>query len=931
MTTYYRHIGWVVPLVLILLLVSVPAQGQFKLNTFDQAAADTQFTFVFNGSANNTEPHAIQDISDDATTKYEGAASLKNIWRVHTTEDYGGFNMLSFTVPGPNRHDFYSDKYRAMFGDSTYLNWDAGTYLSLWYNNLSPSTATGNGVQMRFHIYESGPGFTSGFYADSLNYEDWYFQSPVPLNDTSPGWHELIIPLVDTGTRNSPGPTGFCITDWSARHGNDKLDLDRIIGYTIEWTAGKVANDTASGIVFYDDLRLCGLGQKTGYEAIYNFNDYTKDTADFGQAGWNNGGQSGITFYNEMVDTLMAPTAFGWDWKINCKEDWGGGCNQEYNLPANTYLADLSSKAALQLYVKVVEPLTSSTGSIGNKVTMRFVLFDYSDGQKEEWYTVAPVRMDTAGVNMGWQVLTMPLKWIQSNNWGDLKVGQFNTPNGGKDNILALDKLGGFKIEFSSSRDAGEPYADDLVYSSKILFAVLVPTGFQETDHTAPVQVTGVQATPVTYANVVNWTDVPNEPGSTYAVYVSDHSFTSTDEAGVENIPTINGLSLPLGTQIITHPLLSPITNQSVSLYYGVTATDQAGNTNEPAVIGPIQNTAKGIPTIAMATVNNFAVDGDLSEFTSTASITPFVLTAFGTTPTAHAATNTTISSDADLKATVYLAADATYLYVAFDVDDDVVSIDTSAAASTWLQDSPDLFIGLYDWRGRHHGSYQHGAAPDYHLRFCMNKVVVDNDGGVTILSPGADYGFMEKVLTAGYTVEARIPWTAFKGASASDSLFTPVEGKRIPIDFAINDNDTPGDNTAREGIMCYSSITNDQSYADVWRWSYTWLGDKSTVGVNDQPTVARVYELQQNYPNPFNPSTIIRYSLAKSGPVSVKVYDVIGRLVATLVNGEVQSVGEHQVTFNSASLRNGAASGVYFYRIESGTFTAVKKMMLIK
>jgi hypothetical protein len=934
MRTHYRYLGSVVPLVLILLLVSAPAQGQFKLNTFDQAAADTQFAVVFNGSANSTEPNAIHIISDDVATKNEGLASLKNVWRVHTTEDYGGFNMLSFTVPGPNRHGFYPDKYRAMNGDSTYLNWDAGTHLSLWYYNASPSTATGDAVQMRFHIYEGGEGGVpalGSFYADSTNYEDWYFQSPLPLNDTSPGWHELIIPLVDTGTRNSPSANGFCITDWSAKHGNDKLDLDKIIGYTIEWTSTKVPSDTASGIVFYDDLRLEGIGSKTGYEAVYKYNDYTKDTADWNKAGWNNGGLSSITFFNEVVDTLMSPSAFGWDWKINTKETWGGGCNQEYNLPPNTYLADLSSKSALQLYVKVLEPLTCSRGAIQNKVTMRFVLFDYSDGQKEEWYTIAPVRMDSIGVEMGWQVLNMPLDWIQSNNWADLKAGRFNTPNGGKDNILAFDKLGGYKVEFSSSRDDPEPYGDDLVYSSKILFSVLVPTGFKETDHTAPDPVTGVQATPLSFANVVTWTDVPNEIGSTYMAYVSDKSFASTDEAGVENIPTINGLSMPLNTEVTTHPIFSPKTDQNLSLYYGITATDKAGNTNQPTVIGPIQNTAKGIPTIAMATVNNFAADGDLTEWTSTSAITPLVLTAFGSSPTAHVATNTTIGSDADLKATVYLAADPGYLYVAFDVDDDVFSNDTVSTASTWLQDTPDLFIGLYDWRGKHHGAYLHGATPDYHLRFCQTKVIVDNDGAATILTPGANYGFTVKQLTSGYVVEARIPWSAFKSASASDSLFSPIEGMRIPIDFAMNDNDTPGNNTAREGIMCFSPITNDQSYADVWRWQYTWLGDKSTVGVNDQPAIARVYELQQNYPNPFNPSTIIRYSLAKSGPVTVKVFDVIGRQVATLVSGEVQSAGEHQVTFSSASLRNGAASGVYFYRIESGSFTAVKKMMLIK
>ncbi len=90
-------------------------------------------------------------------------------------------------------------------------------------------------------------------------------------------------------------------------------------------------------------------------------------------------------------------------------------------------------------------------------------------------------------------------------------------------------------------------------------------------------------------------------------------------------------------------------------------------------------------------------------------------------------------------------------------------------------------------------------------------------------------------------------------------------------------------------------------------------------------------YALLQNYPNPFNPSTIIKYSLAKAGPVSVKVYDVLGREVATLVNGDVQNAGPHQVTFNSNVLRGGVASGVYFYKIESGSFRDVKKMMLLK
>jgi len=129
---------------------------------------------------------------------------------------------------------------------------------------------------------------------------------------------------------------------------------------------------------------------------------------------------------------------------------------------------------------------------------------------------------------------------------------------------------------------------------------------------------------------------------------------------------------------------------------------------------------------------------------------------------------------------------------------------------------------------------------------------------------------------------------------------------------------------------MDYSPYANGTSYADVWRWTYTWVGTKATVGVNDRPTVANVYELKQNYPNPFNPSTQIRYSLEKAGNVSIKVFDVLGREVATLVN-ENQNPGDHAVSFNSASIRGGLSSGVYFYRIESGSFLDVKKMMLLK
>jgi hypothetical protein len=85
-------------------------------------------------------------------------------------------------------------------------------------------------------------------------------------------------------------------------------------------------------------------------------------------------------------------------------------------------------------------------------------------------------------------------------------------------------------------------------------------------------------------------------------------------------------------------------------------------------------------------------------------------------------------------------------------------------------------------------------------------------------------------------------------------------------------------------------------------------------------------FQLQQNYPNPFNPSTKITFSLAHSANTSLKVFDMLGREVATLVNGYTVS-GTHDVQFNAMNL----ASGIYYYKLTSGNFTEVKKMVLLK
>ncbi|HTP13295.1 MAG TPA: T9SS type A sorting domain-containing protein, partial [Bacteroidota bacterium] len=86
------------------------------------------------------------------------------------------------------------------------------------------------------------------------------------------------------------------------------------------------------------------------------------------------------------------------------------------------------------------------------------------------------------------------------------------------------------------------------------------------------------------------------------------------------------------------------------------------------------------------------------------------------------------------------------------------------------------------------------------------------------------------------------------------------------------------------------------------------------------------VYVLFQNYPNPFNPTTAISYQLSAVSKVTLKVYDLLGREVATLVDGEVNA-GKHEATFDASRL----ASGIYFYRLRAGNFTDTKKLVLLK
>ena len=95
---------------------------------------------------------------------------------------------------------------------------------------------------------------------------------------------------------------------------------------------------------------------------------------------------------------------------------------------------------------------------------------------------------------------------------------------------------------------------------------------------------------------------------------------------------------------------------------------------------------------------------------------------------------------------------------------------------------------------------------------------------------------------------------------------------------------------------------------------------------LHDPEMVPEEYRLDQNYPNPFNPSTTISFGLPKPGKVTIKLYNMLGREISTLVDEEMQA-GEHKVIFSAEEL----PSGVYFYRLQTESYVAMRKAMVVK
>jgi hypothetical protein len=132
------------------------------------------------------------------------------------------------------------------------------------------------------------------------------------------------------------------------------------------------------------------------------------------------------------------------------------------------------------------------------------------------------------------------------------------------------------------------------------------------------------------------------------------------------------------------------------------------------------------------------------------------------------------------------------------------------------------------------------------------------------------------------------------------------------------------------DSLKTYSASLTVYSNGGVEQIILTGIGKDDAVSIEDAFVNPSTFSLSQNYPNPFNPSTTIQFAISNRQFVTLKVYDLIGKEIATLVN-EYKSAGSYEVEFKPASSIKNLASGIYFYRLQAGDFVITKKMTLLK
>ncbi|MCF7885068.1 MAG: T9SS type A sorting domain-containing protein, partial [Candidatus Marinimicrobia bacterium] len=702
-----------------------------------------------------------------------------------------------------------------------------------------------------------------------------YFYSFLTILDDEVGWHTCKIPMVEGMGAGDPG---FTNTGWFGIAGNGQLDFNKIKAFHFEFSISGTATRTVSeGEIIFDNMRLTDP-QKLD---LLFFNGENLSGAVNVSPGWSDGAYE-ITDEEDNPETEGTKSI-----KYNMPGSmWDGlvfTLNQPKNLAMNWLAGD-----SLKFSIK-------ADAGLGE---LKIILADDDTDGSLSYEAFHMLSEDEVGYDGSWQDVSIALSDLDRNG------GAWDATQNASvyDQMMDSTNVKYLKILVASENAYGKTvYLDNIWVGNPAL------------DLTAPDAVAGITAqqyeTDANNYNLVMWQDLDNETGESYNVYASHEEITDVTAANVELVAS----KVQEGTQSAIHYLRYPLEDHNVDYYYAVSAIDQSGNEGEPGVSDKITSLAKGVPTISLNVPDNFAVDGYFDEWYDSG-IKPWVLK-----PEVNNVATGTIDDSTDMKGTIYLAIDDDYLYVAGEIIDDVYHF--SSNAEWWNYDAFEFFIGLYNQKGSKHTANLRGEEPDYKLQFHENGIVNEYVGN-TIDDP--EYFYFEG-LNPDWLFEAKVPLDSIAGDE--DKRFHPVNGMKIPIELYLHENDGAGD--AMEGTLAWSPLNADNAYQSPAVWAYTFIGDRYTTAIDDgsrKNNIVHDFELKQNYPNPFNPVTTIEYSISMRNKVDISVYNMVGQKVANLID-KTQKAGVYQVKWNAIDM----PSGVYFYRIKSGSKVQTKKMLLLK
>ncbi|MCK9410513.1 MAG: T9SS type A sorting domain-containing protein [Bacteroidetes bacterium] len=851
-----------------LLFVSMTIQAQ-QVERFDGTWTKLEDAWSSEGSA-------LKQFTYDSTLKYEGAASLKIEWLNKTFVDwqYAGVSIAQYTSPLAGAIDLsgYDSLVFYMYVDQPATSND--TYLALIFRE-NPSDVS----------YAQDPTGNNG------KTEFWRHQYNGIFTDNSKTWKRISVPLKIVGDPKNPK-----VSDWNAgwnrqnagtRINNESIDWNAIRGFYMEFDSDSTATYD-SCVVYFDNMML--VGHQVSPLVLFNGRFIAPGVSM--ATGWS----GSVTIdpkedYDNLGTGAVKWTADdGWDgvwWDIKSPKNLGP------NWTSDTIQFAIKAPAGLgKLYVALADNDLDGEGTADRSYQVVYEMSEASVG----------------GFDGNWKLIRIPLKnFAQWGSWDQLRD---------KSKWMDSSMVAQVRIEGGGQAMAGKVVYFDNVWTGTQKFDIAAPS--------APKNVSGAKNG--NYVNTISWDYDVTGKNPAYNIYASTNPITDVHGQGV--IPIAIGVTKQEGslTGIFDTRIVAPKKDASLTSYYAVTSMDFMGVESDPGKSTAVVNTAKGLNVIHASAPANFVVNGNLGEWTG---IAPFRMNPKD--GSGNVVQNTVITDSADLNVKAYIAVDNANLYVAFDVTDDSVVTNNGDWPGHDF-DSPELYIGLYDGASIAHfaAPYARGTAPEYKLRFSPNQIFADDPVWGTVMDTtanAADYVWKKKTFTSGYTIEARIPFATL-AQFGGDSVFHPIGGMKLPIDFHVNDRDITLGDDMREGLMTYA-IHGDNLWDGPAQWTYTWI-DGPTLDVSSDDLVATSFSLSQNYPNPFNPTTKIKYSIDRSSVVSLKVYDIIGREVATVVN-EYQNAGNYTATFNPSNNGKSLASGVYFYTLTAGSFRDVKKMTFIK